>query len=328
MRLGRERIGPNQLKHKNPEQLTKKFRNMKIKTLVAVVTFVSLGQIAGLASIAIADNYETDTSGNYTVVNDGTPNGTVTFGFDYVAAGIPLAPRSTAGDTKGLRFTANDSLTAVDAWTAFHNTTITAPKYIMTVDVYMRFDALVASTEYAHVGVGGNGTTFNSIFTPISGSGSFMAFTGDGGSASDYRWYLDAANGGPTTYAATDASHLGHGANNTGAFYQALFPGGTVVGSPGNLWTTVEITVDNVAKSIQYRMDGQLVFDSTPNGPFTGNLNGLVSLGYSDPFTSVASPANNIYGVFDNLTVELVPEPSSLALVGLGGLALLARRRK
>jgi hypothetical protein len=301
---------------------------MKQKVSIITGLFIGLGLATSHGAIAINDNYETDTSGNYTFVNDGTPNGTVTFGFDYVAAGIPLAPRSTAGDTKGLRFTANDSLAAVDAWTAFHNTTINAPKYIMTVDVYMRFDALVASTEYAHVGVGGNGTTFNSLFTPISGSGSFMAFTGDGGSASDYRWYLDPANGGPTTYPATDLSYLGHGANNTGPFYQALFPGGTVVGSPGNLWTTVEVTVDNVARSIQYRMDGQLVFDSTPNGPFTGNLNGLVSLGYADTFTSVAAAANNIYGVYDNLTVELVPEPSSMALVGLGGLALLARRRK
>ena len=31
---------------------------------------------------------------------------------------------------------------------------------------------------------------------------------------------------------------------------------------------------------------------------------------------------------FDNLTYTVVPEPSTLALLGLGGLALLIRRRK
>ncbi|MBK1830703.1 PEP-CTERM sorting domain-containing protein [Verrucomicrobiaceae bacterium R5-34] len=34
------------------------------------------------------------------------------------------------------------------------------------------------------------------------------------------------------------------------------------------------------------------------------------------------------YGVYESVTLEVVPEPSSAALLGLGGLALILRRRK
>jgi len=299
---------------------------MKHSLILAAI----MAALAGTAQAQLfTDSFEVDSSANYTVVNDGTLDGTSNFTFDYIAAGIPLAPRSGGGDTRGLRLTVNDSAAATDALTVFHNTAVTVPAYTFTVDVFMAYTGVAGTTEHAHVGVGGDGATPNSVFTPISGSGSFMAFTGDGGSASDYRWYLDADNGGPSTYPNTDASYLGHGSNNTGTFYTGLFPAppSTVAGVPGNIWTTVEVTVDNVAKSIQYRMDGTLVFDSTPNGPYTGNLSGLVSIGLHDAFTSVDPGV--VFTVFDNLTVTAVPEPEEYAAI-FGGIlvagALLRRR--
>jgi hypothetical protein len=290
-----------------------------LRTAVAIATAAALSSIAA-GNIVISDNFETDTSANYTVVNDGTPNGTSLFNFDYIAAGIPLAPRSTAGDIGGLRFTANDSAVAVDALTAFHNTGVAAPHYKLTVDVYWKFTGTTATTEHAHVGVGGNGTTFNQVFTPISGSGSFIAFTGDGGSGSDYRWYLDSANGGPTTVPNSDPSYLGHGSNNTGAFYQALFPSppATVAGSPGNIWTTLSIEVNS--GTISYYFDNQLTFQ----GPYTGSLDGKVSLGIADTFTSV--DPGTVFLYYDNLEVEVIPEPATLAGLALVGLVALRRR--
>jgi len=289
---------------------------LKTLSLLSSVAFLAQSSVAQV----ISDNFEVDSSANYSVVNDGTPNGTSVFGYDYVAAGIALAPNSLPGDKGGLRFTANDSLAAVDALTAFHNTSLTSPGYRLKVDVYMGFTGTAGTTEHGHVGVGGNGSTFNSIFTPISGSGSFIAFTGDGGSASDYRWHLDAAHGGPTTVPNSDASYLGHGSNNTGPFYQSLFPSGTVIGSPGNIWTTLEIDV--TGNTISYLFDGQL----TIQGTFTGTLNGLISLGLADTFASSVD-SGTVFTLYDNLVVT-VPEPTSLALVGLGSLAFLARRRK
>ncbi len=292
----------------------------RARTLIAIAATAALSTYAS-ASIAISDDFEIDTSANYTVVNDGTPNGTTLFNFNYIAAGVPQAPRSAPGDIGGLRFTANDSAAAVDAFTAFHNTSIAAPHYKLMVDVFWKFTGTAATTEHAHVGVGGNGTTFNQLFTPISGSGSYIAFDGDGGSASDYRWFLDAAHGGPTTVPNTDASYLGHGSNNTGAFYQSLFPSppATVAGSPGNIWTTVTIEVNN--GTISYYFDGQL----TMQGTYTGALDGKVSLGIADAFGGSVDPGT-VFLYYDNLEVEIIPEPASLALLALGSLVGLRRR--
>lgn len=312
----------------------------RIATLAALAALSA--PIADAATV-ILDNFETNTSADYTAVNDGTPNGTQTFAFDYVAAGIPLAPRSLAGEGKGLRMTANDSATAVDAWTLFHNTNVAANQYTLKVDVWMNFAVAVASTEYAQVGVAGNGTTFNSVFTPISGSGAFLAFTGDGGSASDYRWFRAPANSladdpatapaiSSTTLPNTHPSYLGNGSNNTNTFFANLFPLGTrtapsVAGSPGNMWTTVTIDVDNIAKTIDFSMTNPdtgvtaLVF----SGGFAGDLNGLVSLGVNDPFTSV--DAGSVFTLYDNLEVTVVPEPSAVLLFVAGLIAAQTRRR-
>lgn len=301
--------------------------------LILVFAFGSFVGLAVHGQALISDNFETDTSANYTVVSDNPANGSVTFAFDYVTAGIPLAPRSVSGDTSGLKLAVNTSLGAVNSQTVFNSTSVTASQYQMLVDVFMAYQGTTATTIYAEPGVGGNGTTYNSVFSPISGSGSFMAFTGDGGSASDYRWYLSSANGGATTVANTDPSYLGHGSNGSGAFYQGMFPNppSTAAGSPGNIWTTVTIDVDNVAGTITYSMtdtagNSQLIFDNSPDSlnptPFTGLLQGLVSLGATDTFTSL-SPAS-VFVVYDNLEVSAVPEPHAAVLMGLGGLVPLA----
>jgi len=258
------------------------------------------------AQTLISDDFEVDTSANYTAIDDGTPDGTRQFAFDYVGAGVPLAPRSAAGTRRGIRFTVNDTAGAVDALTLYHNTPVTAAHYKLTVDVYMAFSGTVGTTEHAHVGVGGNGTTFNQLFSPISGSGAYIAFTGDGGSGSDYRWFRDPLNTPAgetdnTTLPNSHPSYLGNGSNNTGPFFQSLFPSppATIAGSPGNIWTTVEIDVDNTTGVISFFFDQTLTFQ----GNFANAFSGLVSIGLADVFTSLG--ATN-FTLFDNLVVEEV----------------------
>lgn len=273
----------------------------------------------------ISDDFEVDTASDYTLVEVGGPDSTATFAFDYVAAGIPLAPRSTAGDVGGLRMTANDSLGASNALTAFHNTLVSGfSSYTMTVDIYMGVNATSGTTEHTHIGLAGDGVTGNSLFLPISGSGYFMAMTGEGGSSSDYRH--STAGGGLTNTG--DPSYLN--ATNTtdaaGDTYQTIFPSGSApfAGSPGNGWATLEIAVGGGV--ITYSLDGYYGSGLTTiiEAPLDGSIDGFVSLGHADLFSSVADPFQSQFVIYDNLVVT--PEPSSLALLGLAGLALIRRR--
>ncbi len=269
---------------------------------------------APVSAALIADDFEVDSSASYTVVETNGPDSTIIFAYDYVTAGYALAPNSTAGDMGGLYMTVNNSLGAANALTAFNNIDITESAYLLSVDIYMGVEGSSGTTEFAHIGVAGDGVTGNTIFTPISGTGHFLAMTGEGGSSSDYRHFIEPGtpvnSGDPSYWNSTNTT------NATGNTYQAIFPDTDFPGSPGNSWTTLTIQVDPV--NVTYYLDGVAII-RTP----TLVSDGQVSLGYHDAFTSVSDAQFIIY---DNLNVEAIPEPASLALMGLGGLAMIRRR--
>lgn len=283
--------------------MTLSFQTLAISSLA-----LAAANSAAAQTSFISDDFETNTSSDYTLIDDGSPDGMATFNFDYSTAGIPLAPRSAMGETGGVKIEVNTTLGAVDAITLFHNTPITADQYLLTVDVFMAFVPGGPTTEHAHVGVGGDGASFNQLFSPIAGSGAYIAFTGDGGSISDYRWFRAVPNtpmgqSSNTTLPNSHQSYLGNGSQNTGPFFQSLFPSppATVAGSPGNIWTTVKIEVDNIAGQISFYFDDQLTFQ----GAFGGRFDGFASIGLADVFTSVA-PATS-FVVYDNFEVGTNP---------------------
>jgi len=280
-------------------------------SLLAAGLLTLLVADASHAAPIIADDFEVDSSADYTVVDDGAPDGTVTFAFDYVAAAIPLAPRSAAGDRSGLRMTVNDTAGALDAFTAFHDTPV-GGSFTLWVDLYLGVTGGNGTTEHAHVGVGGDGNTLNT-WLPTSGSGAFLAMDGDGGSGSDYRHFTEESG----LVDAGDASYLAGGSDNGLGLYQSIYP--ATNGSPTNLWTTLRIDVVAGA-SVTYSLDGTTIIAAT-----TASTAGFVSLGYADAFTSLAVPAQSQFVVFDNL--EVVPEPGPTLLLLAGALFAAARAR-
>jgi len=277
----------------------------------------------------ISDDFESVASlGDYSFVDDGTLDGSV-LRFDYLAAGIPLAPRSTIGDAYGMRMTANDTLGDPYPITAFHNTAVPYASYYMLVDIWMGVTpGATGTTEHAHIGVGGDGFTYNQIFSPTSGSGAFLAITGEGGSSSDYRWYHDGV-----AIPSGDASYLSdtQTTNASDPLYQSIFPNGDFPGSPGNQWATLRIDVDG--SDIAFSLNGTKIIDGTAT--LAGDF---VSLGYVDAFSSVASPFQAQFVIYDNLEVgqrqtdPSVPEPaaafSPFVLLGTFGLLRALRRRR
>jgi len=232
-----------------------------MKRHLCTAAALALGLTAHPALAQISDDFEVDSSASYTVLDesnaasgDGTPDGTIVFGFDYstlstLSGSVPLAPNSAPGDTGGLVMLVNNTDTdagASDHITAFHNTSISG-KYRLDVDVFLGIDDNAGTTEYAHVGVAGEATDFNSLFLPIAGSGHFVAFNGDGDSSSDWRHSTPsvlAVPSGDPSYLNNDGVNP-NSTNGLVPFYQDLLPSPEFdfPGSPGNSWVTLSVTV-------------------------------------------------------------------------------------
>ena len=67
-------------------------------------------------------------------------------------------------------------------------------------------------------------------------------------------------------------------------------PPSTVAGSPGNIWTTVEIEVDNVNGVISYRFDGALTFRGDFDGMFNGAIYASLAIAIVIPITVPRKP--------------------------------------
>lgn len=171
----------------------------------------------------------------------------------------------------------------------------------------------------------------------------WFAATGDGNSSSDWRAYSPTAptryvDTAPGIYAAgavagsTNAAHAHYssfGGVTPPAAQTALFSqqtGTTGAGAAAFEWHVVEI--QKLGANVTWTVDGVLIA-TVPVADDTVLTGENIFFGHSDTNATSSTDPNDVHLLFTLIdNVQVIPEPSSLALFGLGGLALATRRRR
>ncbi len=270
-----------------------------------------------------ADNFDVNTAANW-IQNKSSTDTAVTFNFDYSTLGIPSAPNSANGSTRGVQMKANLVVSNVAALS------LSPTGQNFSGDYRLRFDAWInvngpfpgggiGSTELLTAGVGTSGARAEWAGN-ASADGFYFSANGDGGSSdtaattADYNAYIGAtvqAVGTGDYWAGTDTTARGNG----NLYYTTTFPSGQVApasqqatysqqsgnlnaGTFGLAWH--DVIVSRRGSTVDWVVDG-VRFATISNATFTANN---VFVGFWDPFASLSSNNAVNFGLVDNVRVE------------------------
>ncbi len=294
---------------------------------------------AGASNAVFLDNFDVDSSANWNV-NKGpnAANNIATFAVDYSVYNIPSAPAS-GGTTKGLMLEANIAGGIFSGLSLSPKTYGISGDFVITADVWMNFvgpgpGGGSGSTQAGGLGWGSAGTTAQ--WAGGLQDSAYFVTTTDGNSASDYRAYSNVAQ---TSYPSGNAVYAapGGGINNSNAYYTAAFPsvalpgtqngfatqtGSTLAGSTGFAWRKWEIK--RAGNAITYKIDSLLIATLDASTLTFGGNKPVISY-FDINGTSTTSTSRLNFMLVDNY--QVVPEPASLAVLGLGALAVLRRKK-
>lgn len=291
-------------------------------------------------------DFEVDSTASWTV-NKGpaTTDEAHNFFFDYSTVGIPAAP-SGAG-TRGLKLQANQSSGVFGGVSVSPTGKTFKTNYTVKFDWWTNFNGPAptggsGSTQLSTFGVGTSGTTPQwpgGVQDSI-----WFGGTTDGNSSSDWRAYSPTA---ATSYApasgvyaagtgtSPDArNHLhpyyaGFGGLAAPAAQTALYPqqtGLSLVGSAPFEWHQVEI--QKLGANVTWKVDGLLIA-TVPVADDTVAGGNNIFFGHADTNATSSTDPNDVnllFTLIDN--VQVIPEPTSLSLLGLSVLGLLVRSRR
>jgi hypothetical protein len=327
------------------------FMRIHAASIAAAVSLSAGGQTSSWAAIVFEDNFDSGLSSLNWGTNTSSFDAFADYAYDYSFIGVPSAPNSN-GTTIGMRFVVNQTAGVFQGISAspFNQT--------FTGDFTIRFDLWInfigpfpaggnGSTQMASFGWGTSGTTVQ-----WAGEKHSVMFAGssDGGTAQDYRAYLRElapAVGAPIlpssgVYAAgTSDPPAPDSRNNTDPYYavfggvtapaqqQALYgsqSGTTATGTLGMAWH--DMLIEKSGDNVSWYVDNLRIATVPIAGATLGGEN--IFFGMFDINATSSSDPNDFLNaaIFDNIRVDLVPEPSSVALCGLAMAGLVARRRR
>lgn len=303
---------------------------------LGITALCAMSSVASAVPALYSEDFNVDNSANWTVNDPAVTDILVDFSYDYSAIGVPSANGS---DTLGLKMTANNSAGVFGGFSVSPTGQSFGSNYTVTFDMWQNYVGPLGvggsgTTQLSYAGVGTSGTvgTYPGIADSV-----YMGVTLDGGSSADYRAYSPAAvasyPGGDPVYAAplgnrngSDPYYAQFGGAAAPGDQVTLFPGQTGVtdgGEPAFDWVSVEIVVAGNITTMS--IDGLLIATVDTSAMTLGGSN--ILFGHSDTNgTSSIDPNDFLLNVtlIDNVVVT--PEPASLALLGLGGLAMIRRR--
>jgi hypothetical protein len=259
----------------------------------------------------------------------------VNLNYDYSVLGIPSAPRSTGGSTRGLRMEANMTAGVVSALS------LSPTSQVYTGDYRLRFDMWInangpfptggtGSSQHVLAGLGTGGDRVEWNGTGSTADGYYFAVDGEGQAddtsttRGDFCAYIGTAlqDGSSGAYAAgTDSSVRG----NLSAYYVTAFPGGLTApglqqtnysqqtgalaqGTVGFAWR--EVIVSRQGNTVDWSIDGIRLATIT-NATFTASN---ICIGYWDMYASLSDNTNLSFGLVDNVRVEVPVRAPSISM--------------
>ena len=330
-----------------------------IPRILAVTAFSVVASVASAQAVLFSENFDTDPTASWavnsyiggTTSTGGLAANAASFFFDYSTVGIPAAPNSSGGTTRGLKLQANITGTGPAGGFA-PGISVSPIGQSFTGDYSLRFDWWTNFIGNTSGGIGnssgGSGSTQLSTFGILTsgtvanyvGSSDcvFYGATPDGGSASDYRAYSITAQSGYTTGTIGVNSQNVYAAGsqaNTNAYYADPFPGGrtapsvqqtnypltqsgtTLVGTPSFQWN--DVLIEKNGSTITWTVNGSLLATTFTSGFATAPNGNNILFGQADTSIAAGTPASTFQAVdftlIDNVRVLAVPEPGALELV-------------
>jgi hypothetical protein len=273
---------------------------------------------------AFADAFDVNSASGW-ITNRSSTDTRVTFNYNYAADGIPAAPNSAGGTTRGVKFEANLANGVPAALNISPVGQHFSGDYRLRFDLWMNQNGPfpgggVGSTEHFTAGVDTTGNQLHWTGAGGGTSGHWFVVSGEGGSSDTTTTSLPdyGALSGLTLFAATSGVYAaGTAADSRGngnPYYTAAFPGQSApalqqsnhpqqtgalaAGTAGFAWR--EVTINKLGDTVEWFLGGLKVATISNTAAAGSNI----LIGYWDSYSSVSDNAALSFGLADNVRVE------------------------